>query len=650
MKGNFKHLLSPAAIGQLTVRNRMIATALVTDFADEDGLPTEQYIRYHEEKARGGWGLVITEDYAILPDGKSHARLPGLWDDSQIGPHTEFVRRVHEAGGTIGVQLFHPGRATTQELAQGNLMAPSPVRDPMMTETPREMDEADIRRVVKAFADAASRAKACGFDLVEIHGAHGYLIGQFFSGFSNKRCGEYGGTLEDRAKFALEVVRAVREAVGPGYPLSFRLGVNDHVQGGVTPFEARIIARLLEREGIDLINCSQGVPASRDVITPPSDIPAARYVAQAATVKSAVSVPIAVVGRICDPLVAEEILASGLSDFVAMGREALADPYFPKKVEQGRPEDIVQCIGCLRGCAGESRRGRSVRCMLNPNTGREAEYDAAYGSRSREDAKRVLVIGGGIAGMQAALTANAQGHSVELVEKSGVLGGQWRLASVPPGKECLASFCAWQKRQLEKSGVSILLNTRATSRMVVERNPDAVIVATGSVPLVPPIPGLQRSLHVVGARSVLSGSVAVFGKVAVLGGGSVGAETAALLAEQGCEVTIVEMAPELAADEEPLPRKHLMGFLQKHAVAMMPNTKVIAVEDGNIQVEGQDGRETLQGFEAIVTAFGACCDSSLAEEIRATSYAGRVIVVGDARCVASGFENLRDAHEAALRL
>ncbi len=645
----YTNLLSPGFVGKLKLRNRMIATATVTDMAGEDGLPTEQFIRYHEEKARGGWGMVITEDYAIAENAKTHVHLPGLWSDSQIGPHAELVRRVHEAGGTICAQLFHPGRAASKVSAGEDLMGPSPLRDPVMPETPREMTLSDIHEVIGQFAAAARRAKECGFDAIEIHGAHGYLINQFLSGFSNKRCDEYGGSVTNRGRFAREVVQAVREAVGPDYPISFRFSVCDHVPGGIGVTEACAFARMLEEAGVDLLNCSQGMPSSRGVITPPASVEPAHYVHDAAAIKKVVGIPMAVVGRIADPDVAEEVIASGMADFAGMGRAAIADPHFARKVAEGRPEDIIQCIACLRGCAGESRRGHTVHCALNPLTGREVEYAEKFADVSIE-AKRIMVIGGGITGMQAALTAASLGHDVELLEASSSLGGQWCMAAMPPGKNSMSSFAAWQKVQLRKHGVKVMMGTPVTAEMVRDANPDAVIVATGSVSFVPSIPGLAESSKTVDARDVLSGVAAPRGRVVVLGGGLVGAETADLLASQGCSVTVVEMGPQIAPDAEPIPRAYLMDSLAERSVCLRTQEKVLSVEDGDIRTDKQDRLPELKGFDAVVTAFGARSNAALAEELAAAGYEGRVFTVGDAREVANAFENLKDAYEVARAL
>ena len=332
--------------------------------------------------------------------------------------------------------------------------------------------------------------------------------------------------------------------------------------------------------------------------------------------------PIAVVGRISDPAIAEELIASEATDFVGMGRSSLADPQFPMKVAQGRPEDIIPCIACLRGCAGESRRGHAVHCALNPRTGREAEYAVAA----------------------------ARGHDVDLHEAGSEFGGQWRLAAVPPGKQLLASFASWQVRQIEKAGVRVHLNEKVTADAVVAAAPDVVVVATGSAAFIPSIPGLAESPLAVGAWDVLAGAAAVQGKVAVLGGGQVGVETAEFLAEQGARVTIIEAASAIASDAEPIPRSWLLAHLDELGVSVRTDTKVVEVSDTGVYAEHCGVTSKLTGFDTLVTAFGSRSEASLVEEIPAAGFGGRVLAVGDAISVADAFEDLLSAYEAACTI
>lgn len=643
--GDFDKLLEPGRIGSLTLKNRMITTAMVTLYADEKGLPTERYIRYHEEKARGGWGLVITEDYAITPTGRTFDRLPGLWSDEQVPAHAEFVRRVHAAGGTICCQLFHPGRQTSCAVAGERPIAPSAVRDAAMPDVPREMTQTDIDSVVKAFGEAARRVKECGFDMVELHGAHGYLLGQFFSSHTNKRTDRYGGSLGNRARFALEVLAAVRGAVGSDYPISYRLNVNDCVEHGVTPQEARVLARLLEKGGVDFLNCSQGIYESTHMIIPPAAIGHAHFSDDAAVIHDAVSIPTSTVGRINDPYMAESLLGSK-ADFISMGRASLADPFFPSKVAQGTPERIITCIGCCRGCLGEENRGRPLCCIVNPRTG----FEGRYVVEPAEVPGTVLVVGGGVAGCEAAIVAAERGHRVSVWEASSCLGGQWRVASVPPGKEDFSSFVAWQGNRMRELGIRVEYGKRADAASVAASRPDAVILATGSTTAYPPIPGLRDSGVVVDARDVLAGACSVQGSIAVLGGGLVGAETAELLAEQGNSVTVFEMLPEVAADCEPNPKVFLLEALRRGQVKLRPSCRILEIQGGKVVFQGKGNEAESEQFDHIVVALGALPRKSLADDLAAAGFKGPIVPAGDETGVKDGLLNIREGYEAGLRV
>ena len=471
----------PFRIGKLELKNRLVVSAMVTNYCNPDGTPTEKYLAYHEHKARGGWGLIITEDYAIAPKAGGFTRLPGLWEGSQIQPHQELTRRVHQAGGKIVVQIYHAGRETSSAITGERPVGPSPIREPSMPETPRELTVEEIHQLVEQFGDCARRAQQAGFDGVEVHGAHGYLVGAFASPFANKRCDEYGGTIQNRARFAVEIIRNIKQKCGADFPVLYRMSAVEYVPGGLEIEEAKVLARLVEEAGADCIHCSQGVYASTQHIIPPSVVARGAYVQNAAAIKSAVHIPVIAVGRINDIQVAESILQSGQADLVTMAQASLADPEMPKKIQEGREDEVLRCIGCLQGCAGENGKGHCVRCLVNPLTGMEDVYDFS----PAKERKRVLVIGGGVSGCEAAIAAAQRGHRVTLLEKSGQLGGQWIPASMPVGKSEFTSLLLWQKTMLEKLHIQVLLNTQADGELIRLYEPDAVVVATGSKPFVP---------------------------------------------------------------------------------------------------------------------------------------------------------------------
>lgn len=500
--------------------------------------------------------------------------------DGQIESHRKLTERVHAAGGKIAAQIYHAGRETSSAVTGVQPVAPSAVREPSMPETPRELTIPEIHTLVEQFGDCAKRAKAAGFDAVEVHGAHGYLAGAFASPLSNKRSDEYGGTIRNRARFGMEIIRNIKEKCGKDYPVLYRISSVEYVPGGLDIEESKVIARLMEEAGADCIQCSQGVYASTHTIIPPSVFPRAGYVEHAAEMKKAVQIPVIAVGRINDVEIAESVLQSKKADLVTMARASLADPELPNKVLKGRGDEVIRCIGCLQGCIGENGKGNGIRCLVNPLTGMEDEYDLT----PAEKAKQVLVIGGGIAGCEAAISAALKGHKVTLIEKNDRLGGQWIPASVPIGKSEFTSFLCWQKSMLEKMHVQILLNTTADAELIKLYEPDTVIIATGSRPFIPPIQGADQDF-VVAAHDVLLGKTEPGNRVVVIGGGLVGAETADMLGQQCEQVTIIEMLPQIMKDGEVAPTKYMKERFFQNGVQIHTSTKLLEIGDHTVTAE-----------------------------------------------------------------
>ena len=634
-------------VGALTLKNRLVVSAMLTNLAAADGSATESYIAYHEAKARGGWGLIITEDYPIAPNAGTSKTLPMIYNDTLAASHAKLAERVHAAGGKIFIQLYHAGRETTSAVTGEQPVAPSAIKDPTMPEIPRELSKSEIAEIIEQFATNAYYVKKAGFDGVEIHGASGYLVGEFLSPFSNKRSDEYGGTTRGRAKFAIDLVKAIREKVGPDFPISFRLCTAEYVDGGLTIEETKVIARLLEEAGVDLLHCTQGVYASRPVITPPYIIPRASFVDNAAEIKKVVSIPVVAVGGINDIDLADEILISGKADMVTMARASLADPELPNKAQAGEYDRILHCIGCVQGCQGENSKGNHVRCLVNPCTAMETEYDLSPAVQQ----KTVWVIGGGVSGCAAAIAAARKGHRVTLCERNNKLGGQWNLAAVPLGKGGFTSLVRWQAQELVRLGVTVLLNKEVSAEEIRTAEPDVVLVASGSQPLIPPVDGLKDRLSngiVVTAQDVLIGKASAKGRIAVIGGGLVGAETAEWLAAEGNVVTLVEMQSEIVKDGVGNPKMLLIKSLHDHGVTVMTDTKVLAVDGTGMTVE-HDGLElSLNDLDVIILAAGVRPYHPLAEAL--ADYPGEVRCIGDAAQAKNGYRNIQEAFETGLAL
>lgn len=637
-----KTIFSPIKIGNMEVKNRLVVPAMVMQMCNLDSTATERYIAFHEAKARGGWGLIITENYAVDPLGKSFPFIPGLWDDSQIESHSHLTGRVHKHGAKIVAQIFHAGRQTSSQLIGTAPLAPSPVPCAYVQELPHELTREEIHDIVEKFGDCAVRAKKAGFDGVEVHGAHGYLIAEFLSPYSNKRTDEYGGDVFGRTRFAREIIHNIKAKVGDDFPMLFRISADEFVPGGRTVADTACIAMLLEEAGVHALHVSVSVYGSLFTMAPPPAVPHAWITGMAEEIKKVVSIPVITVNRITDPLLAETTLVAGKADLVAIGRGSIADPDLPRKAQAGQFDDIIYCIGCRQGCQGRIVQNTFGTCMLNPMTGRECEWKV----EAADKPGKVLVAGGGPGGAEAAIVAARRGHKVKLYEKSDRLGGQFWIASIPPAKGDIAGFIAWQRRQLEKLGVEVHLNSELTSALVEQEKPDAVIVATGSKPVMPGIKGIERA-NVACAIDVLAGKVFVGPRVVVIGGGQVGAETAHHLCNHGKVVTIVEAMDGIAVDEEPAVRFHMMEDLAKKQVQMFVNAPVVEINNEGVVAE-VNGQRQVFATDSVVIACGMESVNDLAASLEGK--VDRVITIGDAVKVRKAMEAIEEGYKAGMEV
>lgn len=633
-------MLSPITIGNMRLKNRFVVPAMATNYCDHDGYATDRYIDYHRTKAQGGWGLIITENYAVAPEGRG-LWVPGLWEDEQIAGHRKLTDVVHESGAKIIAQIYHAGRQTSSVITGSPLVAPSAIPCPVMQEMPREMTKEEIKQLIRNFEDTAARAREAGFDGVEIHLGHGYLLAGFLSLYSNKRTDEYGGSLRNRARVPLQIYDAIRDRCGEEFAITCRISADEFVPGGRTIEETKVLATMFENAGFDAIHVSAGVYASTELIMQPMYVPSGFMVELAAEVKKVVDIPVIAVGRINDPEMAETVLLSGKADLISMGRASLADPQLPKKYAEGRAEDIKTCIACQQGCKGIVGKGEPIRCLVNPSLGFEYLKEAKLSKRK----KRVSVIGGGVAGMEAALAAADAGHEVTLYEKSERLGGQFELAAIPPAKGIMSTLITWERKQIDKKGITVHTGTEYTMDIFEKEMPEAVILCTGAVPNVPGIPGIDKS-HVVLAQDVLSGRTALGERIIVAGGGMIGAETADYLASLGKNVTIIEMLPQIAADEEESRKLFLMRALKEEDVRIMTDTRIIEITDNGIVVDNADGRMVCEA-DQIVIALGMVAYHALEGLLKEKV---EVHVVGDAMKVRNALEAVREGYLAGYRV
>jgi 2,4-dienoyl-CoA reductase-like NADH-dependent reductase (Old Yellow Enzyme family)/thioredoxin reductase len=622
--------------------NRLVVPAMVTVYCNEDGTATEKFCAYHEAKARGGWGLIITEDYAVDPKGRGFPNLAGLWNDDQIESHSKFTKRIHDIGGKIFAQIYHAGRQTGKAVIGCQPVAPSPILCPSLQEIPHELTEDEIREIVGEFGDCARRAREAKFDGIEIHGAHGYLIAQFMSLYSNKRVDAYGGNLMNRLRFPLEIISDIRRKAGNDFPMIFRISGDEMVPGGRNIEDTKAISAILEGAGVDALHVSAGVYGTYG-ITPPAPVPHGWITGFAQEVKKVVDIPVITVGRITDPLLAEAIIAGKKADLVAMGRASLADPELPNKAAAGKFTDINPCIGCMQGCTDMITKYQPATCLVNPTLGKEEEMRI----KPADMKKRVFIAGGGPGGMEAAMVAARRGHEVHLFEKTDRLGGQYYTASIPPFKGEIAGFLAWQKKQLADHKVSIHFNTELTEAIVTEQKPDAVIVAIGSTPVFPDLPGIKRE-NVVLALDVLEGKTDAGKKVVIIGGGTVGSETASHLANHGKKVTIVEMLPELATDASARIRYFLLKELADRKVQIHVNSTVAAILDDGLTIKREGREEKIGPFDTVVLAAGLKPLNDL--QSRLEGKVTKMITIGDAVRVRKALDAVKEGYLAGLEI
>ncbi|MBI2174623.1 MAG: FAD-dependent oxidoreductase [Candidatus Omnitrophica bacterium] len=598
-------LLEPITIRGVKFKNRVVMLPMLVGM----GFRGSRSRAYYGERARGGVGAIImagvsvdvfANDEAWGKPGGVEAFLEGvrgLTDD------------IHRTGAKIGVQFWHgnrfPAGTGTPQDTRGALVAPSAVDDK------RALTVDEMQAIIGTFAAGAANARKAGLDFVEVHGAHGYLVCQFFSGGTNHRQDKYGGDLTGRMRFGTELVAAMRTSVGNSYPLFYRIGAVEDIPGGITLEESVRFAGELEKAGIDVIDISLGRSAGTGgVASPEAGQPEGTFVPYAEAIKRRVKIPVIGVGRIKSPQVAEKILADGKADMIGIGRQLIADPYWMEKTAGERIQDIIPCISC-NTCSEPRATGGNLRCSVNAATGKEADFAIEPAQKS----KKVMVVGGGPAGMEAARVATLRGHKVTLYEKQKELGGQLIPAAVPPNKEEIGILNRYLAYQLKKNGVQVKLGVEVTPQLIEKEKPDAVIVATGSVPMTPDIPGISKN-RVVTAVDVLTGGGNVGKEVVVIGGELVGCETADFLSDQGKKVTVVRRGAQMAAAMVANNRRALLNRLKEKNVTLMPGVKEYKeiTKEGLVLVDSEGKQRTLKA-DTIVLATGAISDDRLSKAI-----------------------------------
>ena len=619
----FEAMFQPIQIGPMTVANRFVMSPMGNNFANTDGTMSERSASYYGARAKGGFGLITFEATVVYKEAKGGPRKPCLYDDSTVSSFQAAIAACHQAGAKVSIQLQHAGPEGNTKITGYPLKAASAIPASCGRETPEAITKEELYRLIECYGDAAVRAKKAGADAVEIHCAHGYLVSTFISARTNKRVDEFGGSFENRMRLPKLIIENIRKKAGDSLAILCRINATDDVEGGQTAQDAAAVASYLEKEcGVDGLHLSRAVHLHDECMWAPSLIHGGFSADYVTEIKRAVSVPIITVGRYTEPQYAELMIAEGRADLVAFGRQSIADPEMPNKAKTGRLDLMNPCIGCLQGCVPNMFKGEPITCLVNPLAGREADFKPA------QTKKNVMVIGGGPGGLYAAFTAAQRGHAVTLYEKGDILGGNMRLAAYPPGKGDITNMVRSYIAKCEEYGVKMVMHTEVTPAMVAEAKPDAVIVATGSNPLVLPIPGINDT-GVIHAGDLLDGKASVGKKVLVVGGGMVGCEVADFLGELGHEVSVIELRDQLGPDVIPEHRKFLMKDFEAYKAQGVTGAKVAQFFTDGVSYTLADGTEgRLEGFDNVVLAMGYRNNDTISEEIK--KIVAETYVIGDA--------------------
>jgi 2,4-dienoyl-CoA reductase-like NADH-dependent reductase (Old Yellow Enzyme family)/thioredoxin reductase len=608
--GTFKQLFSPFTLKGVTLQNRIVMPGLASFLIEEDGGITEKTVEHYRRRAAGGPAMVIVEACAVAPEGIVSPHQARIYDERFVEGLARIARSIKEEGSVPAVQIHHGGRQTSPRVIGRKPFAPSPLPCPTIRGEVEPLNRDGIRLIVDRFGDAAARAVDAGFELIEVHGAHGYLINQFLSGFSNIREDEYGGNVLNRSRFAREVVEEIRRRVGPDYPVAFKISAQEFVPGGLDVDESIEILKQIIPYGIDSVQVSAGNDATPEWICQPMFMKKACLADSAALIRRALKLPIMAVGRINSPEIADDIITKGKADLVCIGRGLLADPKMPIKAREGRLDDIRTCIACNTCMESIFRKGR-VECLVNPTLGRERDMKLIPAATP----KRVMVVGGGPGGLDAACVAARRGHEVHLYEIQEQLGGQLLLGAVTSYKRELLSLITYQKRQAEKYGVRFHLGHRVTPDAVADFRPDALVLATGSVPDLPPVPGMDSPI-VVSLSQMLSDSAASPGSsYVVIGGGATGCELALYLAEKGCSVTVVEKLMRIGPGIESVTRKMILERLAELGVTLMTGFEVERVQENGVCIRNREGDEHFLEAEGVAVVTGMRPENDLHEKV-----------------------------------
>lgn len=639
----FESMFQPIQIGPMTVKNRFVVPPMGNNFANTDGTMSDQSVAYYEARAKGGFGLIVCESTVVHKGAKGGPRKPCLYDDSTIESFRRVADACHAAGAKISMQLQNAGPDGNAKNAGAPIKAASAITSKCGSDIPEPVTTEQVYELVKGYGEAARRAMEAGFDAVEIHMAHGYLVSSFISPRTNKRVDEFGGCFENRMRFPRLIVEEVKKATQGKLAVLARINSSDEMPGGLDVHDSAVVAAYLEQCGVDGLHVSRAVHLRDEFMWAPTVTHAGFSAEQVEQIKRAVSIPVITVGRYTEPQFADLMVKEGKADLVAFGRQSLADPELPNKAAKGDMEALNPCIACLQGCVPNMYKGEPLCCLTNPFLGHESQP-----LKKAETPKKVMVVGGGVGGMCAAFVCAERGHNVSLYEQSNVLGGNMRLAAYPPGKGDITNMVRSYIARCKRDGVDIHMNTEVTLDLVKQEKPDAVIIASGSKTLILPIEGINDPAIVHGS-DCLDGKRPIGQKVLVVGGGMVGCETAEFLAEKLHDVTVIEFRDTVGADIIHEHRVYLMESFEKYGVKEITGAKVCQFFPDGVAYETADGeRHETRGYDTVVLSMGYRNHDTLSEAVK--EIVPETYVCGDAIRARRALDATKEAYEVASRI
>ncbi len=598
-------LFSPIKVGSSIIKNRVVVTAHGTNFGKQpDNMINDKYIAYLERRAKGGVGLIITEITGVHPSTQPLSGITFGYDEKCIPRYEKLARSLHKYDCKALVQLWHGGRQSHSGFNRMHVISPSSIPCPLNRQVPKEMETEDIREMVDSYVKTAKNVKKAGMDGVEVHGAHGYLICQFLSEFSNKRRDEYGGDLDNRMRFAREIIEGIRAECGRDFIVGFRISADEFVEGGINIDVAKEIVKKIEGTGnVDYISISAGNYTTVSTIVSNANYPIGWLVPYSSGIKSVTKLPVIVVNRINDPLFAEKVLAEGHADLVGICRGVIADPDFVNKAKEGRVDEIRKCMACLQGCTSRIFQQFEMSCVQNPVVGFEIELDEISQAKKK---KTIMVVGGGPAGMEFARVANLRGHHVKLYEKESSLGGQINLIASVKSREEFGEVKRFREVMLKKQCVDITLGKEIDELFVLTENPDAVVIATGSSPNIPPFEGCDND-SVIDCMDILKGLRNIGKRVVIVGDDTFrkAPDVAEYVCSKGAEyVEIITKYPFVGLEIDFINLTTVYQTLFSAGVKFTPNTLITAYDGRNVTVKNAySGKEdTIQGIDTVIIA------------------------------------------------